>query len=112
MPPESLTGSDGFNWLVYSASGRTWPSRRILSAVGELLRRGGGGNLGVRRTLAVRSGLIGSVVVGFEGPALVTDREPSCRHNEALKQTACRVNVLAHETRRMFSVIAALRAAA
>jgi hypothetical protein len=44
--------------------------------VGELRRRGVGGNLGVRRTLAVRTGFVGSVVVGFEGPALVTDRDP------------------------------------
>jgi hypothetical protein len=47
------------------ASGRTWPSKRILSGVGELRRRGDGGNLGVRRTLPVRSGLMGSVVAGF-----------------------------------------------
>jgi hypothetical protein len=67
------------------ASGRTWPSKRILSGVGELRRRGGGGNLGVRRTLPVRSGLMGSAVAGFQGLALVTDREPSRRHNEALK---------------------------
>jgi hypothetical protein len=69
------------------ASGRTWPSKRILSGVGELRRRGGGGNLGVRRTLPVRSGLMGSAVAGFQGLALVTDREPSRRHNEGLHLT-------------------------
>jgi hypothetical protein len=41
------------------------PSKRILSGMGELRRRGGGGNLGVRRTLPVRSGLMGSVAAGF-----------------------------------------------
>jgi hypothetical protein len=41
------------------------PSKRILSGMGELRRRGGGGNLGVRRTLPVRSGLLGSAVAGF-----------------------------------------------
>jgi hypothetical protein len=47
------------------ASGRTWPSKRILSGVGELSRLGGGGILGVRRTLPVRSGLMGSAAAGF-----------------------------------------------
>jgi hypothetical protein len=47
------------------ASGRTWPSKRILFGVSELRRRGGGGDLGVRRTLPVRSGLMGSVLAGF-----------------------------------------------
>jgi hypothetical protein len=47
------------------ASGRPWPSKGILSGVGELRRRGGGGNLGVRRTLPVRSGLMGPLVAGL-----------------------------------------------
>jgi hypothetical protein len=38
--------------------------------------------------LPVRSGLMGSAVAGFQGLALVTDREPSRRHNEALHLTA------------------------
>jgi hypothetical protein len=47
------------------ASGRTWPPRWFWQGLSELRRRGGGGNLGVRRTWPVRSGLMGSVVAGF-----------------------------------------------
>jgi hypothetical protein len=65
MPRQPLTGSGGFNWFVHSGVRPHLPSKRILSGVGELRWRGGGGNLGVRRTLPVRSGLMGPVVAGF-----------------------------------------------
>jgi hypothetical protein len=51
---------------------------------------GGGGVPGVCRTFPARSELPASAREGFAGPAVATDREPSSRHNKALKLSACK----------------------
>jgi hypothetical protein len=85
MPREDLTGNNGFNGWVASGVRAHLPSRVGLAGSQQDRRRGGGGNLGVRRTMAARSSLLGPVVAEVAGLAWVTDRGPSCRHNEALK---------------------------
>jgi hypothetical protein len=66
-----------------------WGDRQLVLP-GQPSSAGGGAVSGVRRTFPARSELPANAREGFAGPALATDREPSSRHNKALKLSACK----------------------